>query len=1245
MPPLPGHPTVGSGIRAFANGEGLRARGHRVTYVTRAEDLPPERVGEDSVPPSTGGLAPLPLPDSLSSLPGLASPGGPPGAPGNPYGFSEGNDLLRLVRRLSPDVVLVEQFEEARKLQGEDIPIVLDMFAPRILESQFQGPEADQEMIRTLDALGCGDFFLFSNERQKLFYLSLLALSGVDCTHAPVGVVRVSCPPELPSFHKPQSPVLVCGGVFWPWADLRPGLSILQDHLEKRRRGRIEVFGGGYGIRSFTTALADPRDSLPPSRRVRYRGMVPIDSLFDAYRRSSIAFDVMAPNSEREMNLSFRQIDYLRAGLPILTANFQEIATDLVEYGAGWVVDPRDERSIRDVLDLVLDNPDVVMKASLAAQHLAREQFRWDLTIEPLDAFCRNPRKRARRPNVLIAMSKVTTDLWAEHEELPRLQAALEDQQQVNVKKTEELGDLNRQIWKLIDSVDRMSLSVEEVTRFKSDAIRYLGEEEDRAIRSAEELARELERRNLDLLKKEHALRAAQDDIDRMKSGISSLQGNLERTQEVLFERERGVAELRAEKDRLLLALTDARTEARDLAADRAKKTEEMAGFEERLELARGRAEAQLAEQEGRFLSRLETAEHRARAVLDELRVRLQFAVEEKEEARHAAATAQSEVLANRRDIEKKSKEIELLEDRIREERSRSESALGEAHALFSSRIDGADAEARAVLETLRQRLLAVDADRHAQKVKLEGTEKGVQELKGELNRRAAELRAERQERREEQRSHEAVRGRLETDFLARLERAEGEARVMVEGLHDQVARLRAEKTALQSHLEKAEQAIPDLRRDLRKKTVEIQQIVREKETLQRDAAAALAQVETHFSGLLDAAAARADAVWAEMRSRIQSLQDEGNGARDQLSRTEVVVQELKRELQKRHAEARDLRIEMRQEKRRFAEESTAIREEAAREAEEQAARLQEQLEAARDEAVRAKAQKEGVQTRMDRLEAEVPALRRDLQKKNQELRELEMALRSERGDRARALGELEDSFVHRLRVAEEDAVASMASLLAQLREQLEAAKDEASRAKSQREAVQLRMDRVEVEVPALRRDLQKKNQELRELDLALRAERGDRARALAEVEASFIHRLQVAEGEAVASMGGLLDARDRLEVEAQIAREEKVRLKERIAVLDADIRKKSAEIAAAVYRERHLVSEHEARIQALIREQKIAQDPPVPPANGPVTEASPAAPSPPEQPGSPEPPPPVGIALEPKETPSHPRTRSPRRR
>ena len=97
--------------------------------------------------------------------------------------------------KVDPDAVLVESIEDARHIQDGRWSVVLDVFAPRLLEQQFQTGADTREAVRVLDALQRADRFLF-NERRSTS-TPLLALAGVDCTKDAGGVV-ISCPPDSP---------------------------------------------------------------------------------------------------------------------------------------------------------------------------------------------------------------------------------------------------------------------------------------------------------------------------------------------------------------------------------------------------------------------------------------------------------------------------------------------------------------------------------------------------------------------------------------------------------------------------------------------------------------------------------------------------------------------------------------------------------------------------------------------------------------------------------------------------------------------------------------------------------------------------------------------------------------------------------------------------------------------------------------------------------------------------------------
>ena len=699
MPPMAGRTVVGSGLRAYANGEILRGAGHHVVYCTRHEDLPsdlkkrarrtgvggpllltsvtgpikppgdktrrrtPATAALDSVlgpAPAAIGMAPDaapgPPPDWTASGPatwtpvaGLAPMGGALGAPGNPFAFTEPIELQALVAKVDPDAVLVESIEDARHIQDGRWSVVLDVFAPRLLEQQFQTGAADtREAVRVLDALQRADRFLFSNERQKYFHLPLLALAGVDCTKDAGGVVPISCPPDSPPFVKPAELTFVAGGVFWPWADLTQGLNDLLGCLEVVGSGKVRLYGGKYGIRSDTEEYADPRAGLPEKHdRLDFAGMVPIDELWQQYRRGSVAFDLMAPNPEREINLSFRQIDYLRCGLPIITSPRQVIAQDIEEYGAGWLVEPGDVASLQRLVRKLVTNPKLIGEAATAAQALARDRYAWTKTGGPLLAAVETPLHRTHGETLFATLARTQADLWEEHEEAKRLRTAAERQTAELDKKSEEVRAQDTKIRQLLGTVDRLTASLEEVSRFRTETVGYLQEEQDAALREAAEIQRELDRRELDVKKRDKALAKGKDEIAKLEKAVQELtkqnadmQARLEERAgdvQTLIEKQRGL------EDRLRNTRSEVGSTKRELETREAA----LADLGERVR-----------EQETFALRKLQRAEVAAQKLLSASEARLDEERTVHAAAREELASLRSRVASLERDLRKKSEEL-----------------------------------------------------------------------------------------------------------------------------------------------------------------------------------------------------------------------------------------------------------------------------------------------------------------------------------------------------------------------------------------------------------------------------------------------------------------------------------------------------------------------------------------------------------------------------------------------------------
>ena len=869
-PPLAGRTVVGSGLRAFANGQALRHLGHEVIYCTRTEDLPddlrPEagrrrRLSAPGVHALSSPKAPAGDPGRMPARPGspgadvatdptlraiegppgaaLAETGGPLGSAGNPFSFTETHELHAVVSEVDPDVVLVEAPEEARRLPDGRFGVILDMFAPRMLEQQFQDGADEREAVRVLDSLQRGDHFIFSNERQKYYHLPLLALAGVDCTRDAGGVVPISCPPELPAFDKPERPVFVAGGVFWPWADLTGGLVDLLEVLREAGDGQIHLYGGEYGIRSDTSRYADPRSSLPEGDpQLLFKGLVPIDTLWQEYASASLAFDLMAPNPEREINLSFRQVDYLRCGLPIITSPRQVIAEDLIEYGAGWTLEPGDRQGLTDLVTRLLAEPDEIARASSAAQRLAAERYAWTRTGGALQEYLLEPRRRRNSDGFVARLARTQADLWEDHQENRRLREALGHHRDDLDKKSDEVERLNGRIGTLMGSVARLTDSLSDVSSFKNDALNYLQESEDDALREAGELSRELERKALDLHKKQTALDKASREVDKLKASIKELRADNESLGERYAARDREVLDLGQERDELRGRLSRASGELANVRSELARKN--------------------------RALEEAELEARRARSQADDSRVL-------RDETQTLLIAKLAEIDSLKIDLRKKTSALVKAQTEREEREADFERRVQDVWA----RAEKKTAEAQGEIDDLKDQLLRSD-ERNRD---LEDASVKKSRL---INEGALELQRQRK------------------DFLREVEEAETTAHRALDDFKERTEqRLRDTWVAAQREADKA-------RKERDVKGVELAGSRKRIDDLEADMVgkdAALLEAETQREALQLELERRVQDVWHAARKEIEKIQGEREKSEDALLKAKFAARDVEKQLADRREE------------------------------------------------------------------------------------------------------------------------------------------------------------------------------------------------------------------------------------------------------------------------------------------------------------------------------------------------------
>lgn len=312
------------------------------------------------------------------------------------------------------------------KKRGSNKIVVCDIYDPMHLEllEQAKG-DADEERAENLSGvtkvlnnqLERGDFFLCASERQRHFWLGHLAALGrltptmydSDPTVrsllavAPFGLPgkppqRTASPirGRLGAIGPDDKVILWAGGVY-SWLDPLTLLHAVARLSERHPDVRLVFLGMRHpnpdvpimDIGSQTRALAE-RLGLTDKHVFFNDGWVPY------HERQNWLLDsdcgVITHHEHIETTFAFRTrvLDYLWAGLPIVTSDGDAFA-DLVRTEQLGVVAPaEDPAALADALERALYDADfaVDVRDRIAA---VRERFTWETALAPLISFCRNP--------------------------------------------------------------------------------------------------------------------------------------------------------------------------------------------------------------------------------------------------------------------------------------------------------------------------------------------------------------------------------------------------------------------------------------------------------------------------------------------------------------------------------------------------------------------------------------------------------------------------------------------------------------------------------------------------------------------------------------------------------------------------------------------------------------------------------------------------------------------------------------
>jgi len=350
----------------------------------------------------------------------------------HPDAFRSRDELQATITKQNPDAVLVSYWELLELLPFDlRQPVILDFVAPRPLEILFERPDrVKAELQRLQSNLSKCDVILTGNQLQRNLLWFTLIQAGFDLRSCePVLVVPLSAEiagsPE--SDPRVNGWTLVSGGVHWPWRKSDDYWQAIQDMKADPGPGapRLVLFGGPYRWQDngpeSSSAMPDDdtvQETDPGSSstdRYQTQGLAPYAHFSRFLLESAhIGLEVAQANIERSYSQSFRSLEFLRHGLPLICNDYLPIAGLVKQYEAGWTVRGPDE--IADLLRAIMGNPDEWETRSKNALRLVAEALNPDMTVKPLLEWLEKPMKAPRLPVIPAHSASVIlgTPPWPE---------------------------------------------------------------------------------------------------------------------------------------------------------------------------------------------------------------------------------------------------------------------------------------------------------------------------------------------------------------------------------------------------------------------------------------------------------------------------------------------------------------------------------------------------------------------------------------------------------------------------------------------------------------------------------------------------------------------------------------------------------------------------------------------------------------------------------------------------------------
>ncbi len=336
-----------------------------------------------------------------------------------PYRFDQPASLQRLAQE--SDVILLSSFilDKFPFLAGLPVRFVVDLYDPLVLENLhiYQGEAVDvqtslnQQAVHSMNRLvALGDFFICGNERQRDFWLGVLAAGGRINPHTfaqdaalrslidVVGVGFPDRPPQGKPLLRGMNPIIpldaqivLWGGGLWDWLDPLTLIQAWPAVLARFPKARLVFLGTRHPNPDVPPhAMAKRAQQLAEQLGEKDKTILFIEWLSYAEREAllceaDVGVALHPLHLETRYSIRTRVLDYLWAGLPVMVTEGDVTSQWAAQNGLGRVIPPLDAGAAAQALIELLSLSKSTWAPAFAA---LRETLTWSRVTAPLRSYC-----------------------------------------------------------------------------------------------------------------------------------------------------------------------------------------------------------------------------------------------------------------------------------------------------------------------------------------------------------------------------------------------------------------------------------------------------------------------------------------------------------------------------------------------------------------------------------------------------------------------------------------------------------------------------------------------------------------------------------------------------------------------------------------------------------------------------------------------------------------------------------------